>query len=130
VIRIQWTNASESNDDIEFMLCNEYTVEHFELNGGADSVNLYAKKLNKNNNGLYMLPLGNYNGVHDSYQPLGNYDLSNLFFHWDATESDNYVCEIEGVSKNLKSETVLMKEYGLNDVKLFRLNEGNQHCKF
>jgi hypothetical protein len=23
-----------------------------------------------------------------------------------------------------------MKEYGMNDVKLFRVNDGNQHCKF
>jgi LPS sulfotransferase NodH len=24
---------------------------------------------------------------------------------------------------------IKMKEYGLNDMKLFRLNDGNQHCK-
>jgi hypothetical protein len=56
--------------------------------------------------------------------------LSNLFFHWDVTESDTYLCEIEGVSTNLKSETVLMKEYDLHGIKLVRLNEGDQHCKF
>jgi hypothetical protein len=129
IIRIQWYNAGDSNDDFEFMLFNEYTSEHFELDGGADSVNSYAKKLDKNNAGLYLLPWGNDNGVHDSYQPIGNYDLSNLFFHWDVMESDTYVYEIESASTNNKSGDVCMKEYGLNDVKLFRLNEGNQHCK-
>jgi hypothetical protein len=56
--------------------------------------------------------------------------LSNIYFHWDVIESYTYVCEIESVSTNNKSGAVCMKEYGLNDVKLFRLNEGNQHCKF
>jgi hypothetical protein len=79
VIRIEWTNASGSNDDFKFMLYNEYTVEHFELDGEADSVNSYAKKLNKDTIGLYLLPWDNYNGVHDSYHALSNYDLSNFF---------------------------------------------------
>jgi hypothetical protein len=130
VIRIDWYNTSGSDDDFEFRLYNEYTISHFELDDGADSVNSNAKKLNKDNHGLNMLPLGNYNGVFDNYQPLSNYDLSNIFFHWDIIESYNYVCEIENVMTNNKSGTVLMKEYGLNDLKLFRLNEGNQHCKF
>jgi hypothetical protein len=56
VIRIEWINASELNNDFEFRLCNEYTVEHFEHDGGADSPNSYAKKPNRNNTGLYMLP--------------------------------------------------------------------------
>jgi hypothetical protein len=73
---------------------------------------------------------GNYNGVYDSYQPLGNYGLSNIFFHWDIAESDTYACVIEGVSPRNKSGIVLMKEYRLNDVKLNKVNEGNQSCKF
>jgi hypothetical protein len=76
-----------------------------------------------------MLPWSNDNGVRASYQPLGNYDLSNLFFHGDVTESDIYVCYIEGVSTNHKSEPVLMKEYGRNDIKLFRVNDSNKHCQ-
>jgi hypothetical protein len=54
---IQWTNASESPDDyFELRLFNEYTVEHFGLDGGQDSVNSNAKVLNKNNPGLYLIP--------------------------------------------------------------------------
>jgi hypothetical protein len=56
--------------------------------------------------------------------------MSSVYFHWDILESDNYVCEMENVMTNNKSGIVLMKEYELNDVKLFKLNEGNQHCKF
>jgi hypothetical protein len=44
-------------------------------------------------------------------------------------KSDTYVCEIEGVSTNHKSGPDLMKEYGMNDVNLFRMNDGSQHCK-
>jgi hypothetical protein len=45
-------------------------------------------------------------------------------------ENYNYVCEIDNIMANNKSATVTMKEYGLNDIKLCRLNDGNQHCKF
>jgi hypothetical protein len=112
------------------MLYNEYTKSHFELDGGADSVNSYAKNLNKDNYRLNLCSWGNFYGVHDSYQPFGSYDLSNIFFYWDIMESDTYDCEIEGLSTNNKSGVMLMKEYGLNDVKLSRLVDGNQHCKF
>jgi hypothetical protein len=44
-------------------------------------------------------------------------------------ESDNSVCEIESIITNNKSDSVLRKEYEVNDVKLFRLDNGNQHCK-
>jgi hypothetical protein len=81
VIRLDWYNASGSRDDFEFMLLNEYPISHFELDGGAGSVNLKAKKLNKDNTRLYLLPWSNYNGVHDIYQSIGNYDLNNIFFH-------------------------------------------------
>jgi hypothetical protein len=66
VIRIEWYNASGSSDDFEFMLCNEYTVEHFEFDGGADSPNLYATKLNKDNYNLYIILLNSIDGVYDS----------------------------------------------------------------
>jgi hypothetical protein len=45
-------------------------------------------------------------------------------------ENYNYVCEVEGIMTNSKSGAALMKEYGLNDMKIFRLNDGTQHCKF
>jgi hypothetical protein len=60
MIRIQWDNAGESNDDFEFRLYNEYTNSHFELDGGADSDNSFAKNLNKGNYGLNLLPWGNF----------------------------------------------------------------------
>jgi hypothetical protein len=56
-------------------------------------------------------------------------DINSLYFHWDAMESDNYVCEIESIVTNSKSRAVLIKEYGVNDMKVFRLNDGDQHCK-
>jgi hypothetical protein len=55
--------------------------------------------------------------------------MSNVYFHWDITELDTYVCEIESVMTNNKSGVVLMKEYKLTDVKLFRVNDGCQHCQ-
>jgi hypothetical protein len=88
VIRIDCYNSSGSDYVFEFRLCNEYIISPFELDGGADCVNSYAKKLHKGNHGLYLLHWGNCNSVHDSYQPLDNNDLSNIFFHWDITESD------------------------------------------
>jgi hypothetical protein len=60
---------------------------------------------------------------------MPSYDLSYLYFHWDVIENYNYVCEIENAVTNSKSGAVSMKEYGLNDMKLFRVNEGDQHCK-
>jgi hypothetical protein len=57
---------------------------------------------------------------------MPSYDRNNLYFHWDM-ESYNEVCEIENVMTNNKSGTVLMKEYGVNDLKLFRLNDEDQH---
>jgi hypothetical protein len=46
---------------------------------------------------------------------MPSYDINSLYFHWDILESDNYVCKVE--------------EYEGNDVKLFRLTDGTQHCK-
>jgi hypothetical protein len=129
VILLDWYNSSGSDYDFEFRLCNEYTISHFELDGGADNLNSYAKKLNKNNTGLYLLPWGNYNEVYNSYQPLGNYELNNLYFHWNIIKFDNYICEIENVMMNSELHYVKMKEYGLHYIKLFRLNDGIQHCK-
>jgi hypothetical protein len=60
---------------------------------------------------------------------LGNYDLRSLYFHWDISESDNYICEVENIMTNSGFGYVKMKEYGLYDIKLFRLTDGNQHCK-
>jgi hypothetical protein len=40
-----------------------------------------------------------------------------------------YVYEIENVAMNSKSRAVLMKEYGVNDVKLFSLTDGTKQCK-
>jgi hypothetical protein len=77
-----------------------------------------------------MHPWGNYSNINNSYQPLDNYDLSNLYFHWDILDNYNYVCEIESIMTNSKSGAILMKEYRINDMKLFRLNDGIQHCKF
>jgi hypothetical protein len=54
--------------------------------------------------------------------------MSNLYFHWDITESDNDVCEIESVVTNNKFGPVLMKEYGLFDIKLFVLD--NEQLEF
>jgi hypothetical protein len=68
----------------------------------------------------------------DRYNPMPSEienDLSNLYFHWDIMENYNYVCERENVLMNSKSGTVKMKEYGLNDMKMFRLNDVTQHCK-
>jgi hypothetical protein len=73
--------------------------------------------------------LNNYNCVYDSYQSIPGYDKSNLYFHWVITKSDNYVCEIEEIITNHKPSTILIKEYRLNGIKLFRLDDGNQHCK-
>jgi hypothetical protein len=86
--------------------------------------------INKDKYYLYILPWSNYNGVYYMYEPLDNYDICSLYFHWDILESDNYVCEMECVLTNNKPRPVLMKVYGLNDVKLFRLDKVNQHCKF
>jgi hypothetical protein len=60
---------------------------------------------------------------------MPSYDINSLYFHWDIVESDNYVCEIESVVTNSKSGAVLIKEYGVNDMKVFRLNDGAQNCK-
>jgi hypothetical protein len=45
-------------------------------------------------------------------------------------ESDNHIFEIEEITTKHKSSHVLMKEYILNNVKLFRVNEYNQYFKF
>jgi hypothetical protein len=58
---------------------------------------------------------------------MPSYDINHLYFHWDIIEYDNYVCEVENTSDN--KGIIKMKEYGLNDMKLFRLNDGTQHCK-
>ena len=58
---------------------------------------------------------------------MPSYDINSLYFHWDILESDNYVCEIESFTTNSKSGAVLIKEYGVNDMKVFRLNDGAQH---
>jgi hypothetical protein len=127
---VEWYNVSESPDDyFELRLNNEYTIEYFGLDGGLDSINSNAKVINKNNTGIYLVTQGNYKDIHNSYRPLDNYDLSSLYFHWDIIESDNYVCEVENVVMNSELGGVKMKEYGLNDMKSFRLNEGTQHCK-
>jgi hypothetical protein len=76
-----------------------------------------------------MLPWTTIFGVYDRYDPLDDCDMSNIYFHWDIMESDNFVCEIESVVTNSKSGVVLAKEFGLNDMKLFRVNDGTQHCK-
>jgi hypothetical protein len=44
-------------------------------------------------------------------------------------ELDTYVCEVESVMTNNELEVVLMKEYRLSYMKVFRLNDENQHCK-
>jgi hypothetical protein len=85
--------------------------------------------INKDNNNLYLLPWGSIDGIYDSYNPMPNYDFNNLYFHWDILDNYNYVCEVESIMTNSKSGAILMKEYGLNDIKLFRLNDDNQHCK-
>jgi hypothetical protein len=79
---VEWNNVSESRDDsFELRFFNEYTIEHFGLNGGLDSINPNTKMINKNNTGIYLVTQGNYNDVHNSYPPLDNYDLSSLYFH-------------------------------------------------
>jgi hypothetical protein len=60
---------------------------------------------------------------------MPSYDINNVYFHWDIMENYNYVCEIENIMTNNKSGAVMMKEYELNDIKLFGLNDRDQHCK-
>jgi hypothetical protein len=128
-INIVWTNGNGSTDIFELQLLNEFTFGHFKLEGGASSYSSHAQIINKDNYELYILPWAEINGVCDRYNPMPNYDINNLYFHWDISKSDNYVCEIESVVMNSKSGGVLMKKYGVQDIKLFRLNDGPQHCK-
>jgi hypothetical protein len=107
------------------MLENEFTFGYFKLEGGESSYSSHAQIINKDNYDLYLYPWAENNGVYDSYNPMLSYDINNLYFHWDIIEFDNYICEIESVVMNSKSETVLMKEYGLNDINLYRLNDGD-----
>jgi hypothetical protein len=129
-IYIYWSNACNSNDFFELRLFNDYTTSHFLFEMGENSVNQNSRKITTNNPYLFIRNYANVNGVRDSYRPMPSYDISNIYFHWDIMESYNYVCEIEEIMTNNKSATVLMKEYLLNDMKVFRLNDGNQHCKF
>jgi hypothetical protein len=126
-IGIEWSNVNGSNCIFELKLKNEFTYSHFTLDGGENSINTGAKIINKDNYGVYILPCAEFNGVYDSYNPMPSYDINSLYFHWDIIKFNNYVCEIENI--NNKSGVILMKEYGLNDMKLFRLNDGTQHCK-
>jgi hypothetical protein len=128
-IYIYWSNADNSTDTFEFRMVNDYTINHFSFYGGASSVNQNAMNLTKNNPYLFIHCYSNVDGTYDSYSPMSSYDLRNLYFHWDAMESDSYICEVEGIMINKKSGAVVMKEYRINDVKLFRLTDGNQHCK-
>jgi hypothetical protein len=128
-IYIYWSNAGNSTDTFEFRMVNDYTINHFTFYGGGSSVNQNAMNLTKNYPYLFIHCYNNVDGTYDSYNPMSSYDLSNLYFHWDIMENYNDVCEVEGIMTNSKSGAILMKEYGINDMKRFRLTDGNQHCK-
>jgi hypothetical protein len=55
--------------------------------------------------------------------------MSNVYVYWNRIESDNYVCEVESAMTNNKLCLVVMKEYGVSDMKIFRVNDDTQHCK-
>jgi hypothetical protein len=88
-IYIYWSNAGNSNDFFELSLVNDYKISHFSFEMGANSDNLNSRQITKNNPYLFIRNYANVNGVYDSYNPMPNYDINNLYFHWDVMESYN-----------------------------------------
>jgi hypothetical protein len=128
-IYFNWYNAGDSSDFFEFRLVNDYTIGHFSFDMGENSDNLKARKITKNNPYLFIRNYGNLNSVYDIYRLIPSYNINNIYFHWDIMEYDNYVCKMKNITTKNKSRPVLMKEYGLNDMKVYRSDNNNQHCK-